>query len=171
MHWSKSFQKHWALKMPNVQVNFLSNIGLHSSQNRAPLTMTITNRLYASTAVDDAQLYACLHFKMSATCKMTSFTRDHQRWHCLIGQATYNFLLMTYNKYVSIVYYLIDIISHFFRACNCLWHWADILQFTTVRTRYVGQCESWWPPCWIQVAPSVQRGKVIDEVLKLQMVT
>jgi len=24
----------------------------------------------------------------------------------------------------------------------------------------VGQCPTWWPPCWVQVAPSVQRRKV-----------
>jgi len=28
------------------------------------------------------------------------------------------------------------------------------------RTRNVGQCPTWWPPCQIQVAPSVQRRKV-----------
>jgi len=27
-------------------------------------------------------------------------------------------------------------------------------------TRNVGQCPTWWPPCRIYVAPSVQRRKV-----------
>jgi len=29
-----------------------------------------------------------------------------------------------------------------------------------VKTRNVDQCPTWWSPCWIQVAPSVQRRKV-----------
>jgi len=28
------------------------------------------------------------------------------------------------------------------------------------KTRNVGQCPTWWSPCWTQVAPSVQRSKV-----------
>jgi len=30
----------------------------------------------------------------------------------------------------------------------------------TKHTRNVGQCPTWWPPCQIQVVPSVQRSKV-----------
>jgi len=26
-----------------------------------------------------------------------------------------------------------------------------------MQTRNVGQCPTWWPPCLLQVAPSVQR--------------
>ena len=38
--------------------------------------------------------------------------------------------------------------------------WPVCSTISTVRTRNVGQCPTWWPPCRIQVAPSVQRRKV-----------
>ena len=40
--------------------------------------------------------------------------------------------------------------------------WSDRCKenVTKAKTRNVGQCPTWWPPCRIQVAPSVQRRKV-----------
>jgi len=40
------------------------------------------------------------------------------------------------------------------------WNSKLLQQDDVFLTRNVGQCPTWWSPCWIQVAPSVQRCKV-----------
>jgi len=41
--------------------------------------------------------------------------------------------------------------------------YTDILSTSTSKqTRNVGQGPTWWPPCWIQVVPSVQRRSLAD---------